>query len=264
MKSAVNQNLSDDFKNHYQIKSIVNVFEWTQKKVFVVDMGEWYQVIKIFKNFNKRDIREIWIYEKFKLNKGLPKLIKVDSYGNDTIVFEEYIEGQTLEENKDKYYKNHILISELIRDIVDILIPIWDEDIIHRDLAPKNIIISPDWKPNVIDFWIAKDLTASTLTDLWFQPNTPCFASPEQLTGKKELIWYRSDFFSLGIIAYYLYYWEYPFWLDIYAFVENIKKGTISFLSEPNCPLNSFFNSTLWILPTDRPRNTKLLLSLLS
>jgi eukaryotic-like serine/threonine-protein kinase len=86
-----------------------------------------------------------------------------------------------------------------------------DAGIIHRDLKPENIFLvrSPDddeESAKVLDFGIAKikgppgeELTSSTKTGTVL--GTPYFMSPEQARGLRNLD-YRSDLWSLGVIAY--------------------------------------------------------------
>ena len=183
-------------------------------------------------------------------------------HNGDTIVFEELIDWKTLEECKSDYIWNTDLVIQLIKDITSVLKELWKDEIIHRDIKPSNIIIV-SWKPYIIDFWIAWKLNWTSLTEVWFQPWTLKFTSPEQILWKKEQVTYRSDFFSIWVLAYYLYYWSLPFWDN----VENIKtmfnSWDIVYESNDACPLNLFFEKLFIIKPHLRPRNIDLLIRLL-
>lgn len=260
--SAVRNVLEDEFKETFWITEIIKYFQWWQKKVFIVKIWEKVQVLKIFIDYSKRDIRELEIYEKYKDNNFLPKIIDIKEYKGNTIVFEELIDWFTLEECKENYLLNEELVIQLLKDIIDVLDKLWIDEIVHRDIKPSNIIITGN-KPYVIDFWIAKNLNLSSLTETWFQPWTKRFMSPEQILWKNKLISYRSDFFSLGVLAYYLYYWKYPFWTDIDEITKMFNEWKVNYTLDNGVWINTFLDSVFNLQPHLRPRNTKILLKLL-
>ena len=78
--------------------------------------------------------------------------------------------------------------------------------VIHRDLKPANILITENGLPKLLDFGIAKMVSADGEdlhpTRTWLSFMTPEVASPEQVRG--ERIRTTSDVYSLGVLLYLL------------------------------------------------------------
>lgn len=123
---------------------------------------------------------------------------------------QDYVEGQTYRALLDQRKAQGTAFSEaevlqLLRQLLPVLAYIHGQGIIHRDIAPDNIILrQKDSKPVLIDFGVVKELATrfQSMTTGIVQPTTvgkPGYAPSEQMqTGKA---YPSSDLYSLAVTA---------------------------------------------------------------
>jgi predicted Ser/Thr protein kinase len=84
--------------------------------------------------------------------------------------------------------------------------------VIHRDLKPDNLMITPAGFPYVMDFGLAKAVeTEASLSVSGDVLGTPSFMSPEQAKGEIDTLDARTDVYSLGATLYALLTGQKPF-----------------------------------------------------
>lgn len=246
--------LTENFLKTFNVKEIIEQKPKSgQKQVYIVRLlNDEIVALKIIPIYDERIKRELSIYEEFKNVDGIPSVMDIQKYGDELVVLEEYIDGEDLNVIKGAYYHESKNVRELIYKIAKILEPVWSANYIHRDLKPQNIRVR-NYNPVVLDFGIARDLEDETITPSGFQPFSWPFGTPEQFFYKKDQISYRTDFFCLGIIAYYLFTGKLPFGdtkTDVaQTFIADQPTFDVGDLS-----MNIFLNAVLKFKVAERPR----------
>jgi eukaryotic-like serine/threonine-protein kinase len=147
----------------------------------------------------------------------------------------EFVEGETID---DYAAAKNLSVDEklkLFREVCAAVQYAHQNLVIHRDLKPKNILVTADGTPKLLDFGIGKILTpeaeaeAGTATQLGMM--TPAYASPEQIRGAR--IGTASDIYSLGVILYELLTGQKPYKFNSKSQIE-IEKAVLEF--EPAKP----------------------------
>ena len=100
---------------------------------------------------------------------------------------------------------------EILYQIASGMAAAHEEAVIHRDLKPSNILIDDQWQVKIVDFGIASAGTASeaTLTQTGSIMGSPAYLAPERAEGGDADE--RSDIYSLGIVAYYMFSGQLPY-----------------------------------------------------
>lgn len=112
----------------------------------------------------------------------------------------EYVEGTPITDYAEAKDLNIVERLDLFRDVCAAVSVAHQNLIIHRDLKPSNILVGKDGIPKLLDFGIAKILTAdeSGRTQTQHFAFTPDYASPEQIRG--ENLTTSTDVYSLGVV----------------------------------------------------------------
>ncbi len=141
-----------------------------------------------------------------------PNIVTIHDLGEEgkiTYIVMELLEGKDLKgiiRDKDPMPLERKL--SILIQVADGLNHAHLHGIIHRDIKPGNIHVTPDGNVKILDFGIAR-VPSSDLTRSGVRLGTPVYMSPEQIRGGDYDE--RSDIFSAGIVFYELLTYQHPF-----------------------------------------------------
>jgi len=128
----------------------------------------------------------------------------------------EYVPGDTLTERIARGSLDQDEAIGIALQIADALSASHEQGVVHRDLKPGNIKITPKGRVKVLDFGIGKvvaedrkDAFATVVTQPGQVIGTPGYMSPEQTLGKETDT--RSDIWSFGCVLYEMLTAKRPF-----------------------------------------------------
>ena len=130
-----------------------------------------------------------------------------ESAGTPALVM-ELVEGPTLQQFIASHAGRRIGLHKVLalaRQIADGLDAAHEKGIIHSDLKPGNIALTPDGDVKILDFGIARNLADADSQDSGGAPSlggTPAYMSPEQARGLP--FDKRTDIWAFGCVLYEL------------------------------------------------------------
>ena len=114
----------------------------------------------------------------------------------------EYVPGRTLSKQLAEQELSSQEAAELLIVLACAVDYAHSKGVVHRDLKPGNVLITPDGTPKITDFGLARlrDAEANQET-LGGRVGTPCYMAPEQASGSSD-VGPAADVYALGGILY--------------------------------------------------------------
>lgn len=145
---------------------------------------------------------------------GIIKVYHLEKYNNSLAIVMEDFGGESI---ANALHVTKLSLADKITlaiKMVDSLIQIHQQNIIHKDVNPSNLIWNPQTgQLKIIDFGISSELTReiSQLSNMHLLEGTLGYISPEQTGRMNRPIDYRTDLYSLGVTLYELFTGQLPF-----------------------------------------------------
>jgi serine/threonine-protein kinase len=132
---------------------------------------------------------------------NIAKLNTAVRVGDELLMLMEFVEGRTLAD----FVPGSLTIEELLSYAGQTLTALnyaHQNYVIHRDIKPTNIMVTPQGLVKLMDFGIAKTRDDQVRTKTGFAVGSVVYMSPEQVLGTP--VDARSDLYSMGLVLYEL------------------------------------------------------------
>lgn len=158
--------------------------------------------------FQERFRREVNICRALRHRNIVPLLDWLEVGGCLCLVMER-LEGQTLAERAAHMRLPRKEVLRIVRQVAEALEHAHRAGIVHRDVKPANIMVTPQGKAVLMDFGIARRADLPVVTEAGSAIGTPAYIAPEQIRGR-DIDW-RADIYALGITLYELLAGQHPY-----------------------------------------------------
>lgn len=223
--SLVKRFLSQDVEESKQIASYVllekinsggmaDIYKAQDKKT-----GQIYAIKVLFAESAERTERLCAIFDEPRVehdsslffdHPNIVRVYKTDKYRGRYYIVMELIKGDSLQkilaQETPLSYLEKIQISLQIAQGIQYL---HQRGVIHNDINPKNIMITPENNVKIIDFGIAMRVGSKMHKRAGMRAGTPAYMAPEQIRGLK--VDPRTDIYNLGVTLYELFSGQTPF-----------------------------------------------------
>lgn len=141
-----------------------------------------------------------------------PHILPIYDYGEQAgfvFLVLRLMEGGTLEKRMRGKQLSLEDLNRLVSQVAQALAYAHENDIVHRDMKPNNILLDKFGNAYLMDFGIAKIISEAQSSNMSTMLGTPAYMAPEQ--WRLEPVDHRIDIYSLGVMIYEMLTGKMPF-----------------------------------------------------
>lgn len=146
---------------------------------------------------------------------NIVQIYEVGVYESCAYLALEYVEGTTLAETYSGQPVSPLEAARILETVARAVRHAHERGVVHQDLKPANILLTPDGMPKITDFGLARHVGSESMPSLRVNlQGTPAYMAPEQapLDGEAETaITTAVDIYALGAVLYELLTGQPPF-----------------------------------------------------
>jgi serine/threonine protein kinase len=144
-----------------------------------------------------------------RITAGHPNLVRVLDYFEDTedrlCIAMELVDGASVAELRGPDRPGRCLPAPIVRriacEVLEALAYLHAQDVLHRDVSPRNVLVAADGAVKLADFGVARVMARGQVHTRTFH-GVPAYASPEAI--QLERLDARADLFTLGAVLFEL------------------------------------------------------------
>ncbi len=143
-------------------------------------------------------------------HRNIVNVFDVGGEGDVHYLVMEYVDGENLKTKiKREGRFEPVQAVSIVRQVAEALAHAHQQQIIHRDVKPHNILITTDGQAKLADFRIAREASVTTLGQTKTLVGSVHYISPEQARGDTADA--QTDIYALGVVLYELLTGRVPF-----------------------------------------------------
>jgi serine/threonine protein kinase/tetratricopeptide (TPR) repeat protein len=168
--------------------------------------------LKILANVTAGSLERFQLEIKATATLDHPNIVPLRDYGEERdrpYLAMGYVNGRSLKEWRELDFEE---AAEALRDVCYAVDYAHQNEVLHRDIKPDNIMLDQEGKAWILDFGLAQLGESEGLTKTGDMVGTPAYMAPEQAKGEGKRVDARCDVYSLGATLFYVLTGHSPFY----------------------------------------------------